>query len=619
MAKPVLSLEDKLKSLPDKPGVYIMKDSEGNVLYVGKASSLRNRVHSYFQKGQTHSPRIERMVGRVADFDLIVTDNEVEALILEATLIKQYKPRFNIRLRDDKQYPWIQVTAGEEFPRVFFVRQPARDEHRYFGPYPSSQAVYQTIALIRQVFGLATCKLKFTKEDRLKPCLYYHIHQCVAPCAGYITPEEYRKIVNEVLLFLEGKETRLIQKLRKQMEKAAEALRFEEAARLRDQIKALEKIQERQKVVAVQDTEQDIIGFAQGQGQACLSVLYVRAGKLLGQEQYFLDTEGEASPEEILQAFLQQYYTEKAQIPKEILLPFSLPEKDLFTEWLSKKAGRRIQWLTPLRGEKRRFVEMANTNAETALQQVLQKVQDQKNRALAGLEALQSLLDLPSLPSRIEAYDISNFQGSEAVGSMVVFRDGRPQKEAYRRFKIKGLPPEPNDFQMIQQVFRRRLEEGLSGNPKFLPFPDLVLIDGGKGQLNAALEVLEETGLNIPILALAKQFEEVYVPGSSAPLDISGDNPGLLLLMAIRDEAHRFAVTFHRKLRGKVAMVSLLDQIPGIGKARRTALLKHFGSLEGVKSASLEELASCPGMNRKVAEIVYRFLHLEEGVPASSS
>lgn len=607
------AIQEKLALLPDKPGCYLMKDPQGEILYVGKARNLKNRVRSYFQKGHGRSAKVERLVGRVADFDLMVTDTEVEALILENTLIKKHKPYFNVRLRDDKQYPYLMVTLEDEFPRVFVVRQPRPGKNKFYGPYPNSQAVYQTLQLIRQVFQLASCRLKFTSTNLLKkPCLYYHINQCIAPCVGYSTPEEYTEVVKEVCTFLEGKHERLLKRLERLMFQAAEAMNFEGAAKLRDQRDAVLKLIERQKVVSTDFLDQDVIALIQENGKAVGQILFIRNGKLSGEEHFLMENAADEEYITALSNLVTQYYQEAAQLPKEILLPGAIQEPEVVEEWLREKRGGKVELLVPQRGEKKRLLEMAESNARESLKQMTQRASDERAQALEGMEQLQDVLDLPSLPERIECYDISNIQGTEAVGSMVVLRNGKPDKNAYRRFKIRGLPAEPNDFLMMQQVFRRRLKNGIEGDQKFLPMPDLVVIDGGKGQLNAAVAVMEELGVVLPIVGLAKREEEVFIPGEKNPVDLPKYSPGNLMLQRLRDEAHRFALTYHRTLRGKQAVVSMLDQIPGVGKTRRTALLKHFGSVQAMKEATTDDLAKAPGMNRKVAAALYSALHEEE-------
>ncbi len=613
------AVQDKLALLPDKPGCYLMRDAQGVIVYVGKARNLKNRVRSYFQKGHGHTARVERLVGRIADFDLMVTDTEVEALILENTLIKRHKPYFNIRLRDDKQYPYLMVTMQEEFPRVFVVRQAKADGARYFGPYTHSQAVYQTLQLLRQVFQLASCRLKFSSDNLLKkPCLYHHIHQCLAPCVGYINTEEYHEVAREVCAFLEGKHERLVKRLERLMTHAADTMNFEQAARFRDQRDAVMKMIERQKVVTPDGVDQDVVALARDNGKTVGQLLFIRAGKLVGEDHFILENDAEEEFAVAVSEMVTQYYQDAAQIPREVLLPIEIPDADVVEAWLSERRGSKVSLLTPQRGEKKRLLEMAESNGRESLRQMTQRASDEKNRALEGMEGLQDALDLPALPERIECYDISNIQGTEAVGSMVVLRNGKPDKGSYRRFKIKGLPAEPNDFLMMQQVLRRRLQNALDHDPKFLPLPDLMVIDGGKGQLSAVTAVMEELGVQLPVIGLAKREEEVFIPGQSEPVDLPRHSPGNFMLQRLRDEAHRFALTYHRSLRGRQAVVSMLDQIAGVGRTRRTALLKHFGSVPAMREATLEELAKAPGMNRPVAARLFAALHEDDALSSST-
>ncbi|HEY3281357.1 MAG TPA: excinuclease ABC subunit UvrC, partial [Armatimonadota bacterium] len=509
-------LRDKLRTLPDKPGCYVYRDEAGTVIYVGKAINLRNRVRSYFQAGARHTPKTERLVSRIWDLEIYQTDSELEALILECTLIKRYRPYFNIRLRDDKQYPYLKLTLNEEFPRLVVTRQAHKDGNRYFGPYTNSGAVNETLSLIRQVFGLRSCSLTFTGHEGIRPCLYYHIKQCVAPCdAQLCTREEYLTVVEEVVLFLEGKQERLLKRLERMMEQEAEALNFERAARLRDQVQAVQKIIERQKVISTALGDQDVIAVVSDDGRACAQMFYVRGGKLIGQEHFFLEGATDESLETSVQDFVKQYYQDAPFIPKEVLLQTEFEEYRIIESWLRQKKGKRVELLAPKRGEKRKLVEMAATNASLALKQAAAQVEERLSRAQQAMDQLQEELELPSPPTRIECYDISNIQGTEAVGSMVVAAKGEPKKSDYRRFRIRGLPAQPNDFLMMQQVLRRRLEKAQAGDAKFLPLPDLIVVDGGKGQLSVSVSVLKEMGMEIPIVGLAKEHELVFRPGES--------------------------------------------------------------------------------------------------------
>ena len=609
------ALREKLKHLPDKPGVYMMKDVRGEVLYVGKASSLRSRVRSYFQKGQTHQPKLLIMMPKVNDVDWLVTGSELEALMLECNLIKQHHPRYNVCLRDDKHYPYLCVTTSEPFPRVLVVRRVKQDGNRYFGPYGDSSAMRESLRLIRRVFRIRGCNKKLTGEERDRPCLNFHLGQCESPCSGRIAQDAYRALVRDTCSFLEGRGESLVASLEKEMGAAAEALEFERAARLRDQTWSLRKLVERQKAISTDQTDRDIVSASVEGDSACVQLLFVRSGRLIGEERFFLDGVTDEGAEAGLVGFIKQYYRDAAYVPKEILVSHALPERAILEEWLSLRRGSRVRLMHPKRGVKRRLVDMAIENAALAAER--ERSQEAEAEACADLQALAQALGLPEPPSRIEAYDISNIQGREAVGSMVVFQRGLPAKSQYRRFKIRAAE-QPDDYGMIREVLLRRLARTAAGDPKFAALPDLVLIDGGRGQLNAALDALRPVSRQqlaasseIRIVSLAKRLEEIYTPESSKPLLLPLDSPALRLLQRIRDEAHRFALAYHRKLRVKAAKKSVLDGIPGIGDQRRKALIRRFGSLAGVRRASLEELLTVPGMTRPAAETVYEALHGE--------
>lgn len=606
------ALNEKLQALPTLPGVYIFKDTQGNVLYVGKAVVLRSRVRSYFHKSAESSLKTRRLAQKIADLEWIVTDTELEALVLECNLIKRYRPPYNIRLRDDKQYPFLCLTTSEPFPRLLLARRAKNDGSRYFGPYSGSRPVYQTIHLLNRLFPLVTCGEAFTGEPVRKPCLYYHMGKCPAPCAGLADKERYRKTVREVEMFLSGKHEKLLKSLHRQMEEAAERLEFERAAALRDQIRAVEQVITQQKVVSTEMVDQDVLAYAADEQRALVQMFFIRGGKLIGQQHFFLDGATEEDQRDALQEFLKQYYDQAQDVPSEIILPASVEEAHVIEQWLRQKKGKRVVLHAPQRGSKKKLLEMALTNAELALQQARQQWLQKKAQQEAVLIALQEALGLEALPRRIEAYDISNIQGFAPVGVMVVMKEGKPSKSDYRRFSIKYLPETPNDFAMMKEVVARRLQEAQKGNPKFTELPNLMLIDGGKGQLNAALEAMQEVGLKVPAIGLAKRFEEIYLPGRSEPMILPKDSPALHLLQAIRDEAHRFAVEYHRKLRIKRSTSSLLDEIAGVGPKRKQALLKHFGSVKRLKEASVEEIAGVPSITRPLAEVIYTFLHQEE-------
>jgi excinuclease ABC subunit C len=601
---------EKLEHIPEKPGVYIMRDRAGAVIYVGKAVSLKNRVRSYFSGQQ--SPKVRVLVSRVADLEYIVTDTEVEALILECNLIKKYRPRYNVNLKDDKNYPYLKVTVQEEFPRLIITRNMVKDGAKYYGPYTNAGALHDTVGLLRKIFRLRTCT-EGQLYNRQRPCLNYHIKRCDAPCMGYISPEAYQEMIKEVCLFLDGRQEDLVRRLQERMEEAAAALEFERAARLRDQIQAVRQVLERQKMVSKGMQDQDIIAFARKGDEACFQIFFVRQGKVVGREHHFLEGTGELERPEIMAAFLKRYYDRVPFIPREILLAEETAEQAVLEEWLSQKRGRRVYLRVPKRGEKAKLAAMVAKNALLVLKEREASWQQEEDRAAAALEELAERLSLPLPPERIECYDISNIQGTLAVGSMVVFTAGKPDKKEYRRFRIKTVQG-PDDYAMLREVlyrrFRRTLddEEGDGEEGGFGQLPDLILIDGGKGQLAAALQVLDRVGFeDIPVFSLAEKKEEVYAPGEEKPLLLPRNSEALYLLQRIRDEAHRFALEYHRRLRQKQLSRSLLDEIPGIGPRRKKALLKSFGSLQNIAQASLEELAAVTGMNRRVAAEVFAF------------
>jgi len=543
-------LQQKLAQLPDKPGCYIFRDESGQALYVGKAEVLRNRVRSYFQESATHSARIRVMVSRVADLEVTVTDSAVEALLLELNLIRHHKPHYNVRMRDDKHYPYICLKMDEPFPRPIIVRRVKRDGNRYFGPYTNSWAMRQALRVIKSVFQIRSCARKIDEGDQQKLCLDYHLGLCSGPCASMIARAEYLKAVDEVTQFLEGKGDKALQTLEAQMEEAAEALNFEAAARIRDQVQAIQKVVERQKVLSTDMEDQDVIALVSDGFQTCACVMQVRTGRLLGQEHYFLEG---AHPDELAEAvrqFVEQYYQRAGQVPRQLLLSHDVQDRPVLEEWLRTRRGSKVEVLVPQRGEKRRLVELAETNAAHQMQERKARLVSDQGKAEEAMMELQEALDLPTLPYRIECYDISNTQGTESVGAMVVFEAGQPKKSDYRKFKIKTVQG-PNDFASMQEVLRRRLQRGIEGDDRFGELPDLIVIDGGKGQLSAGMEVEEELGVEIPTVGLAKQYEEVFKPGQSNSILLPRRSQALFLLQRIRDEAHRFGLTYHRKLRGQ--------------------------------------------------------------------
>lgn len=611
------NIEEKLRLLPTKPGVYLMKNDAGEIIYVGKAVSLRNRVRSYFQAGRHSSPKVAALVGHIVDFEYIVTDSEVEALILECNLIKEHSPWYNIRLKDDKSYPYVKVTLHEPFPRVVIVRRMQKDGSRYFGPYTNVQAVRQTVDFLRRVFPLRTCKQKIGLEGTGKrPCLNYHIRRCGAPCAQLVSQEAYRKMIDEVVLILEGRHSKLLDGLESRMQAAAKELRFEEAARLRDQIQALASVVEKQKMVSFDNIDQDILSYAQEKDLACVQVFFVRSGKIIGNEHFLLETPTQDSGAEIMTAFVEQYYSTATFVPKELLLPVELLEPGMIGAWLSDLKGSRVYLRVPQRGEKKRLVEMVEKNAELVLNERISKEARERERRLQGLGELQAYLGLDDLPQRIEAFDISNIQGSEAVGSMVVFRDGEPAPGEYRRFRIRGKDT-PDDYAMMREVIYRRFARGFEAQGEaieggFRERPQLVVIDGGKGQLGVAREAMAELGVaDIVTLGLAERLEDVYIEGQANPVALPKDSQAAYMLQRLRDEAHRFALTYHRQLRSQRTMRSVLDEIPGVGPKRKKQLIRHFGSVQAVRSASLEELLQVPNLPEVVAQRVYEELRVE--------
>ncbi|MEA4882705.1 MAG: excinuclease ABC subunit UvrC [Clostridia bacterium] len=617
-----MSLDETLGSLPTTPGVYLMKDSSGEVIYVGKAVNLRNRVRQYFQSSKNHSPKVARMVENIADIDYIVTGSELEALVLECNLIKERRPHYNVKLRDDKTYPFIRVTVADPFPRVFMTRRVVRDGSRYFGPFTDVNAVRETLRIIKTVFPIRQCSKVIGANDRApRPCLNYHIKRCLGPCAGLVTADDYWEVVNEVTLFLEGRQNDLISSLRNRMEAAAQSLNYEQAAVYRDQLQAVQKIVERQRVVSDSGADQDVIALARDPWGACAQVMFIRDGKLVGNDHFILGEAEGSDDSEIIASFIKEYYSQSASIPPEILAQAELEDAEAYEQWLSGKLGRSVNIRTPQRGEKRRLVELAATNAREYLDRVRASEQaDERSRA-GALAELAAYLGLDAAPGRIECYDISNLQGTEAVGSMVVFEQGKPAKSQYRRFRIRTVEGQ-NDFAMMAEVIRRRISRGTGRaanrgadgdpDPKFARLPDLMVIDGGKGQLHAVGEVLDSMGFGEwPAVGLAKREEEIFRRGESAPLLLPRDSKALHLIQHIRDEAHRFAVAYHRSLRGKSGITSELTGVPGVGKKRLVALMRQFGSLDALSRASVEEIVAAPGMNAPVAARVYEHLHPE--------
>lgn len=596
------NIREALAVLPDKPGVYLMHDKDGKVIYVGKAVVLKNRVRSYFRNLASHTPKVRAMVAKIADIETIVTSSEVEALILECNLIKKYRPRYNIMLKDDKSYPYLKVTLNEEFPRLYVTRRQMRDGAKYYGPYADAGAMHATVKLLRSMFPLRTCRTMNAE----RPCLNYHIKRCLAPCAGLVSKEEYGNMIKSVCMVLDGRTAELERDLKRRMQEAADNYAFEEAARLRDQLQAVMRLNEQQKAVTGQDSDMDIIGFAKDMTGICVQIFFVRKGKLLGRDNFFLQDDGE-SEQEVITAFVKQYYNEASYIPREIALPV-LPdaeEQAVIEQWLAEKAQRKAELVRPQRGVKKDLLQLANDNAVKLLEERLRKGQLSLKNDVQAAEELQQALGLPNPLERMDCFDISHTQGSETVASMVVFRNGSISKKDYRRYKIVSAEGKPDDFKSMQEVVYRRYKD-------YEDLPSLVVIDGGKGQLSSALEVIRGLGLHdLPVIGLAKREEEIFKEGQSESILLNRDSAALHLIQRIRDEAHRFAITYHRKLRGKRNLVSVLDHVEGIGSKRRQELWKAFKTLDEMKAASVEELAAVESMNYAAAQKLYDFFRLE--------
>ncbi len=596
------NIKNALAVLPEKPGVYLMHDASGKVIYVGKAVVLKNRVRSYFRNLASHTPKVKAMVAKIAEIETIVTSSEVEALILECNLIKKYRPRYNISLKDDKTYPYLKVTLQEDFPRLYVTRRQLRDGARYYGPYADAGAMHATVKLLRSMFPLRTCR----KMNPDRPCLNYHIKRCLAPCAGYISKADYHKMIKSVCMVLDGRTTELERDLKQQMQEAADNYAFEEAARLRDQLQAVARLNEAQKAVTNNGGDMDIFGLGQDMTGLCVQLFFVRKGKLIGRDNFFMPDGGD-TPQEVITAFVKQYYNEATFIPKEVVLPY-LPEEDekqLIETWLADKAQRRVELLLPQRGVKKDLLKLANENAVKLLNERLRKGSLSLKNDLQAAEELQQALGLEHPLERMDCFDISHTQGSETVASMVVFRNGTSSKKDYRRYKIVSAEGKPDDFKSMQEVVYRRYRD-------YEDLPSLVVIDGGKGQLSSALEVIRGLGLDdLPVVGLAKREEEIFKPHQSESIMLDREGAALHLIQRIRDEAHRFAITYHRKLRGKRNLVSVLDHVEGIGLKRRQELWKAFKTLDAMRAASVEELAAVEGMNHAAAQTLYDFFRLD--------
>ncbi len=594
------AVKRRLRAVPDGPGVYLFRDHRAQVIYVGKALRLRDRLRSYFTPGYGETARVAELVRKVYDFEFVTTANEVEALVLECNLIKNYRPRFNIRLKDDKNYLYLKLPITEEYPRVHYSRRVQKDGAQYFGPYTSAQSLRGTVKSIRQLLPFRTCSDEIFKQGKV--CLDFHIKRCPGPCEKRISPEDYRARIHEVALFMEGRSDVLVRELKDRMDSSAGRLDFENAARYRDQLQSIEKIADRQKVLTRGRDDEDLIAYARSGEQVFVEVAYVRQGKMVGHDGHALDGAADAAESELLRGFLLQYYASATHVPRAVIVPGAVEEPDLLTGWLTERRGGPVTIEVPQRGRKRALVTQLAETAKQELEQLRIQADYDRSRTEPMLAALAEALGLEAPPKRIECYDISNMQGDSAVGAMVVFEDGRPRNDHYRSFKIKFVPG-PNDFAMLQEVLRRRLERLESaqrredadavGDRSFTSRPDLILIDGGKGQLSAALEVLESAGYaDIPTFALAKEHEEIFAPGRSEPIVQERNSPGMFLVQRIRDEAHRFAITHHRKVRARKALTSPLDSVEGIGPARKRALLRHFGSVQAIREAAVEDIVA---------------------------
>ncbi len=634
---------EKVRSLPHKPGVYLMRDAEGGVLYVGKAADLRSRVRSYFGSSFGLQPKIESMVSHVSDVEIMLTSSAQEALILENNLIKRHRPHYNSRLKDDKTYPYMKIDLTEEFPRVYFTRRVERDGARYFGPYASAGSLRKSMDLIKKLFPYRSCNRVITGKDP-RPCLDYYIHRCVGPCIGAASKEQYGEVVSQVIMFLEGKQEQVAKELREKMEQAAEELAFERAAVLRDQVQAIERTMEHQRVVSTDMVDRDVIALAKNKDEAWVEVFFIRRGKLIGRDHFMMEGVQDEDPSQTMASFVKQFYSSASYIPSEILLQHPPEEADIIRSWLEDRKGGKVSLLVPQRGEKKKLVTMVSENAQQGLSQVRVAWMADTGALSSAMEELQEALNLPRLPGRIECYDISNIQGTNPVGSMAVFEDGKAKPAHYRRFKIKSITG-IDDYAMMQEMLRRRFRRlghlqaesaGYSedqaeedrasakssgdgrgtdkipaisgslvrkGDDSFGVVPDLVLIDGGKGHLNAVLEVMLELGVKgVPLASIAKEEEELFTPDSSEPIVLPRNSQALYLVQRVRDEAHRFAVTFHKSLRSKRGTRSVMDDIPGIGPKRKRALLRKYGSVQAIRTATIDDLASVPGMTRASAQ-----------------
>ena len=582
-------LEEQIKALPASLGVYLFKDNQGKVIYVGKAANISNRVKSYFGASGNLSSKIQQLVLKVNDLEFMVTDSEQEALILECNLIKKYHPRYNVRLKDDKTFPYLKIDISEDWPGVYITRRFKNDGARYFGPFASAGSVRKTLRLVKKIFPFRSCTKSIDGTDK-RPCLDYYIHRCLGPCIGAVSKQEYREVINQVILFLQGKQELVLHELSNKMRASAQQLQFEKAALLRDQILAIERVIEGQRIAIMAKGEQDVIAMVQNEGQAYVEVFFIRNNKLIGRDHFIMEGIHDEMPGQIMASFVKQYYASASYIPSVILLQYPVDEMSVLAEWLKERRGGSVKLQVPQRGAKKRLVSMVAENADKGL--LLAKAKQINLEAItSGLQELKDRLCLPRIPLRIEGYDISDIRGTLAVGSMVVLERGLPKPSLYRHFRVKMVAG-ADDYAMIQEILRRRFKRGIAGEGSWAVTPDLILIDGGKGHLNAALEVRQGLGVDsIPMASLAKENEDVFIPGESAPVNIPKGSPTLHILQRARDEAHRFAISYHQKLRSKRSTASILDDIPGIGPKRKRALLKKFGSIEAIREASINQLS----------------------------
>lgn len=626
----MFNVEEELKKLPRKPGVYIMRDDKDVILYVGKAINLHNRVRSYFRENIGRGPAIDQMVSLIARFEYIVTDSELEALVLENNLIKENSPKYNTLLKDDKTYPYIKVTVGEDYPRILFSRTMKKDKSRYFGPYTSAAAVKDTIELLNKLYQLRTCNRVLPRDIGIeRPCLNYHIKQCLAPCQGYVSKEEYRQQVAGALEFLNGNYSPILKDLEEKMNKAAEELEFEEAARYRDLLSSVRQVSQKQKITEGVGEDKDILALYQDETEAVVQVFFVRDGKLIGREHYYMTHVPENNKPAILQDFVKQFYAGTPFIPRELMLQYEIEDAELIEKWLSERKGSRVYLKVPKIGSKEKLVELAAQNAKLVLSQDREKLKREEGRTIGAVKEISDLLQLPLTgTARMEAYDISNINGFENVGSMVVYEKGKPKRSDYRKFKIKSVSG-PDDYACMREVLTRRFRHGMEESKEleeqemdqeygsFTKFPDLILMDGGRGQVNIALSVLEELGIDIPVCGMVKDDNHrtrgLYYHNIELPIDTHSE--GFKLITRIQDEAHRFAIEYHRSLRSKTQVKSVLDDIPGVGPARRKALMRHFKSLEEIRQASVEELMEIPEMNERTAEEIVAFFASQTGQP----